>query len=59
MNRKNEMEKSEKVKDAIKTNLCVFCGKQATEFRNELSQEEFQISGLCQECQDKVFWDGT
>ena len=25
------------------------------EFRNEISMREFEISGLCQKCQDSVF----
>ena len=33
------------------------CGEPATEFRNALSKREFQISGLCQKCQDEVFGD--
>jgi len=45
---------------AITSNLCINppfgCGKPATEFRDELSKKEYTISGLCQECQDKVFW---
>ena len=24
-------------------------------FRNEISKKEYKISGLCQECQDKIF----
>lgn len=61
--------KSEKVNKDLKTifdvdreqdinkNQCVFCKKQfnKTEFRDLLSLKEFKISGLCQECQDKVF----
>ena len=31
------------------------CGGPATEFRNALSRREYQISGLCQKCQDEVF----
>lgn len=31
------------------------CGKPATKFRDEISRKEFTISGLCQECQDKIF----
>lgn len=27
----------------------------AEEFRDELSRKEYQISGLCQNCQDEVF----
>jgi hypothetical protein len=34
---------------------CVCCGKLAEEFRDELSRREYQISRLCQACQDKVF----
>ena len=36
-------------------NHCVWCHKSATEFRDPLSVKEYEISGLCQECQDKVF----
>lgn len=31
------------------------CGTPITEFRDELSEKEFAISGLCQTCQDRVF----
>lgn len=34
------------------------CGEAATEFRDELSQREYTISGLCQACQDRVFGGG-
>lgn len=38
---------------------CPFCGKDMSDikgmFRDKLSFKEFCISGLCQECQDKVF----
>jgi len=36
-------------------NQCVCCGKSATEFRDEISKREYQISTLCQACQDEVF----
>ena len=45
-------------KASITANQCVFCNKMIdpdTEFRDELSRREFQISGICQECQDKTF----
>ncbi len=35
--------------------ICVFCRQPATEFRDELSKKEFEISGMCQICQDEVF----
>lgn len=39
---------------------CPFCGKSVNEhdFRDELSKKEFQISGLCQSCQEEVFGYG-
>lgn len=36
-------------------NGCVSCGKPVTTFRDKRSEREYKISGLCQECQDKVF----
>ncbi len=41
--------------DSIKSDVCSWCGKPATQFKDELSRREYRISGLCQECQDKVF----
>lgn len=41
--------------DSIKQDICSWCGKPATEFRDELSRNEYCISGFCQECQDKTF----
>ena len=40
--------------------LCPFCGKDMTNpsFRDELSRKEFEISGLCQTCQDNYFNEG-
>lgn len=43
---------------SIKQNICTLCGKRATEFRNSLSYKEYSISGMCQECQDKIFGTG-
>lgn len=31
------------------------CGGPATEFRDDVSAREYQISGMCQICQDRVF----
>ena len=36
-------------------NQCVSCGKSATEFRDERSKKEYNISSMCQICQDEVF----
>ena len=36
--------------------LCVKCGAQAVgAFKDSLSAREYEISGLCQKCQDEVF----
>jgi len=44
---------------AIASNLClpppIGCGRPITPFRDNLSLKEYGISGLCQECQDKIF----
>lgn len=36
-------------------NVCVTCGGPVEGFRDELSQREYGISGMCQNCQDSVF----
>ena len=41
--------------DAHNENICVQCGNPALEFEDKLSAKEYQISGLCQDCQDGVF----
>lgn len=40
---------------SIIDNICVECSEVANEFTDALSIKEFSISGLCQQCQDKVF----
>jgi hypothetical protein len=35
--------------------LCPTCGEKIGEFRNDLSRKEFDISFMCQECQDSAF----
>lgn len=41
----------------IRANKCTSCMKtiQAGEFRDDLSRKEYNISGMCQDCQDSVF----
>lgn len=41
--------------DCRKENICVSCHKNVGDFRDSLSEREFNISGLCQECQDEIF----
>jgi transcription initiation factor IIE alpha subunit len=37
--------------------LCPFCGEEVNkdDFRDKISLKEFEISGLCQKCQDITF----
>jgi hypothetical protein len=42
-------------KASILANTCLACDNPATEFRSELQEREFSISGFCQNCQDEVF----
>lgn len=44
----------------IELGRCVSCNNKdlTTEsFKDDVSLREYEISGLCQECQDKVFWE--
>lgn len=43
------------VNKSIETKICPFCQKPVGEFKDKLSEKEFEISGLCQNCQDGVF----
>ena len=37
--------------------ICPFCNTPVTveDFRDDLSRKEFEISGMCQKCQDSIF----
>lgn len=43
--------------DRLERGLCPFCGKpiDKKDFKDELSRKEYEISGLCQKCQDETF----
>ncbi len=43
--------------EAKEKQVCVFCGKEVKleDFRNEISIKEWNISHLCQKCQDDTF----
>lgn len=38
-----------------KQGRCPFCGRIPGDFKDALSKREFEISGLCQQCQDDTF----
>lgn len=46
-------------RDAFENKKCVNppigCGRPVTGFKDEISRQEYEISGLCQDCQDQVF----
>jgi hypothetical protein len=42
---------------ALKENKCQGCGKDALEFKNEVSRKEYLLTAWCQACQD-AFWYG-
>jgi len=41
--------------EKMKSHICVTCGAKVNGFKNSISQKEYLISGMCQECQDGVF----
>lgn len=41
--------------DAVAKGDCPTCGKKIGKFRDALSEKEFKISKMCQDCQDEVF----
>lgn len=41
--------------ELLKQELCTTCGNKITGFKNAISRKEYQISGMCQKCQDSVF----
>lgn len=43
--------------ERLHNHLCPICGQEIDEsdFRDELSKREYNISGMCQQCQDKIF----
>ena len=45
----------EAIKKAKEKGICSCCSEPILGFDDELSYEEYTQSGLCQECQNKVF----
>jgi len=41
--------------DAQEKQVCVICGHPADRFVDELSRKEYEISGMCQDCQNQLF----
>ena len=43
--------------EKVESGICPICDNIVTndEFRDEISRKEYDISGMCQQCQDAVF----
>lgn len=41
--------------EKIENKLCPICGKKIERFRDQKSIKEYEISGMCQKCQDEIF----
>ena len=44
---------------ALALGICVSCAEDASSFHSEIAKREYQISGLCERCQDEIFNDVT
>ena len=42
-------------KESEEKNVCTWCGKKIKGFKDDLSAREYQITGMCQQCQDGAF----
>lgn len=40
---------------ALENQVCVMCGEPATTFDDEVSKKEYDLSAMCQQCQNIVF----
>ncbi len=38
----------------IENGVCVACGGDAKSFKDTLSMQDFSVTGICQDCQDKL-----
>jgi hypothetical protein len=41
--------------EKIRNGICPTCDESVGEFRDNLSRREYEISGTCQKCQDRIF----
>ena len=48
-------EKLASKQQAIEDGVCNLCGEPVLSFRDELSLDEYEISGICGNCQDELF----
>tara|TARA_R100000908_G_scaffold61725_1_gene40081 strand:+ start:2198 stop:2461 length:264 start_codon:yes stop_codon:yes gene_type:complete len=43
------------IKEVVSENRCTWCDQDNVKLKDKLSETEYQISGLCQDCQDATF----
>lgn len=46
------------INKAVEEKICPSCHKPLKKFRDEISERESKISGMCQQCQDEIFGTG-
>ena len=49
------VDREEAILDEVCVPAPIGCGKPVVMFRTEVDAKEFEISGLCQSCQDELF----
>ena len=42
-------------KEADKEGVCLYCGEVLGGFKADINKKEYEISGMCQKCQDEFF----
>ena len=52
------VDREQAILDEVCVEAPIGCGKPVTNFRTEADANEYEISGLCQSCQDELFDDG-
>ena len=40
--------------ESVAKKICPTCGEEITDFKDTISRKEFEITGICQACQDKI-----
>jgi hypothetical protein len=52
------VDREQAILDEVCVEVPIGCGKPVVKFRTEADANEYEISGLCQSCQDDLFDDG-
>jgi hypothetical protein len=52
------VDREQAILDEVCVEVPIGCGKPVVKFRTDEDAKEYEISGLCQSCQDDLFDDG-